>query len=158
VLTRLTTGHNFLKKSYWLNTGGDTALAEADTLVSSFDRSASGFKDSVHFLCADSLLFHGNQLVHSWAQPYKILASDPPPQMPSTIAECSGLFQLAWVTGSMLRSMSSRTSGEYPGWPVEARYTVDKNFFNVDLNRLMNGADGGPRVHATIAVAGFGAV
>jgi len=165
VLNRLTQQHNFLKKSYWLNTGGDTALFESEGLRNSFDRSASGFANAVHFECAERVYYHGNQLVHSWAQPYQIWSSDPPPVLPSTISECSGLFQAVWVKQAVLNSMSRPGPSGYPGWPVGTSYKLDdSNYFQVPLNRLMQN-DGcrdlgiaGPCVHATVAVGGFGAV
>ncbi|MDE2040192.1 MAG: hypothetical protein KGJ45_09250 [Elusimicrobia bacterium] len=158
--------HNFLRKSYFLNVGGDNAGAEAAALSDSLDASnpAEWNPGPVHFECASRVLFHGNQLVHSWGQPYQIWASDPPPQMPNTIPDCSGLFQAVWVEPSVIKSLSSVGASPYPGWPAQTRYLVDDdggkadgsaNYFNVPVNAVLGQADGGPRVHATVAIGGF---
>mgnify|MGYP001571846327 CR=1 FL=1 len=176
VLKRLSNEHNFLRKSYWLNTGGDTALAEAGELVNSLaraDQNSGGvFKDAVKIECTERVYFHGNQLVHSWAQPYQTWASEPPPGTSQPIGNISGdcngsgdLFQVVWVTQTKLFGLSSPGSSgsTSPGWPVSTRYAVDNNYFRVDLNSIMlndtqSGCEsGGPCVHATVAVAGFGA-
>ena len=78
VLKRLSDGHNFLKKSYWLNTGGDNSLFEAGGAVSSYNVSASDFMGSVQFHCAQSIMFYGNQLTHEWAQPYRPVGPQSP--------------------------------------------------------------------------------
>ena len=124
VLERLSQGHNFLKKSYWLNTGGPEALNEAADLVVSFDASSGGFVSDIKahgFHCSQKMLFHGNALTHSWGQPYQIWASDPPPDLPSTIGECTGLFQLVTVSKGKLDTMKNVSGGNYPGWPVQTR-------------------------------------
>jgi hypothetical protein len=47
---------------------------------------------------------------------------------------------------------------------VQTRYALDpsnpthyENYFHVDLQNEMMSQDGGPKVHATIAIGGFGA-
>ena len=161
VLKRLVKDHNFLRKSYWLNTGGPEALNEAALAVKSFGVSADGFPESVKFHCARHVFFHGNQLQANWAQPYIILASDPPPVMSGGIEECGGaLFQLVTVNKSMISSMSPAAGG----WPVEARWSINPernssyNYFKVDLDSLMMQLDDGPRVRASVSVGGFGSV
>ena len=121
--------------------------------MGSFDKSASGFSSSVRFHCVQNILFHGNQLVSSWMQPYQIWASDPPPQLPNTISECGGLFQLATVGRSTLESMSKPVGSSYPGWPVEVQWQAPaQNYFDVPVNVLLANADRGPRVRATVSV------
>lgn len=153
VLKRLSAGHNFLKKSYWLNTGGPEALNEAADAVISFDVASGGFNSAVKFWCSQKMLFHGNALTHSWGQPYQIWASDPPPDLPSTISECTGLFQVVTVDRPVVRRMSDVSSGGYPGWPVQTRWTAPNNYFSIDFNRLM--PEGRPLVHATVSI-GYG--
>ena len=100
-----------------------------------------------------------------------ILASDPIPDMVSVvgnsnaaISECSGLFQLVTVDKSMVGGMAKDNGSGYPGWPVEARWTLNPdnqasyNYFKADLDNIMTQRDNGPRVHATISVGGFGAI
>jgi hypothetical protein len=173
VLKRLQADHNFLGKSYWLNTGGDNAAVEMGRLKSSFASGASGndkWQKNTHvtFHCVQKVLFHGNQLVHTWGQPYQVWASDPPPDMPQTIDDCKSpgtLFQVATIRKDIIRSMRQPNGGNaYPGWPVEVAYALDpgspnkyENYFNVDMQSVMAGADGGgPKVHTTVAIGGFG--
>jgi hypothetical protein len=161
--------HNFLTKSYWLNTGGDVAMAEAKELAKNFSVGSGGHdiwhnNSEVKFVCITNVMFHGNQLVHTWGQPYQIWASDPPPQMPQSIGECSGLFQTVTVDKQVVKSLATPGSSSYPGWSTFTRYALDpdhptvyENYFHVDLQGLMAGVDGGPKVHATVAIGGFGA-
>ena len=152
-----TKADEFPKDMDWLNTGGPEALNEAADLVVSFDASAGGFVSDIKahgFHCSQKMLFHGNALTHSWGQPYQIWASDPPPDLPSTIGECTGLFQLVTVSKGKLDTMKNVSGGNYPGWPVQTRWTAPNNFFSVDLNRMM--PEGRPLVHATVSI-GYGA-
>jgi hypothetical protein len=174
VLKRLAGQHNFLKKSYWLNTGGDGALAEAEALVQSLNKadtsSGGSFENAVKIECTQKVYFHGNQLVHSWAQPYQTWASQPPPGESSPIgnisSDCNGggdLFQVVWVKQSKLDSLAAPTGDGSRGWPVMTSYTVGDNYFKVGLDSLMRNdtksgcENGGPCVRATVSVAGFGA-
>ncbi|MBI4376156.1 MAG: hypothetical protein HY549_06860 [Elusimicrobia bacterium] len=163
VLNRLAREHNFLKKSYWLNMGGDTALREAEDAVTSFRPAADSFLEQVDFHCAQYLYFHGNQLQPRWEQPYVIVAPDEPqgpdkwsPEGGLMDRGCDGgLFQLVTVEPSILNGMAA-------GWPAETRWTLNPqgeakyNYWNVDLDNTMLRLDRGPRVRARIAVAGFG--
>jgi hypothetical protein len=155
VLSRLAMDHNFLKKSYWLNVGGDLAVTEAGRLKTNFGSKADGFMGGIKFHCTKHVFFLGNQIVHNvLGQPYQIWASDPPPTMPDTIAECApqgGLFQLVTVKGNTLNQLRD------PGWTGETTWTAPSNYFNVDVNQMMSGIDGGPKVRATGVIAGFGA-
>src|SRR5262249_10325427 len=63
VLNRLAQGHNFLEKSYWLNTGGPDALAESAELGQSFGFYADQFPSDVKFQCVQKVHFCGNKLV-----------------------------------------------------------------------------------------------
>ncbi len=156
VLKRLGGDHNFLKKSYWLNSGGPTALAEAAGAAAEFDSSAGGFlSGGVKFDCAAKVLFYGNLLVHDFGQPYRVIGNQPGSAMPDTISDCSGLFQLVTVDKSLIQSASGPTgNGDVPefGWPVSAQWTAPSNYFGVDVNQMMNGVDGGPKVHATVSL------
>ncbi|MBI5631054.1 MAG: hypothetical protein HY921_09235 [Elusimicrobia bacterium] len=165
VLRRLSDNHNFLKKSYWLNTGDDPQypgrnLIEADQAVANFRNVAdTNFplckNCAVKFSCVQNLLFHGNQFVHSTFQQYKIFASDPPPQMPKTIDECEGLFQLVTVKPNAIKSLTQPSGSGYPGWPVEVHWMAPKNYFGVDFNRMAAVESGAsPKVHATVALEG----
>ncbi len=155
VLSRLSAKHNFLTKSYWLNVGGDQAVTEATQAANKFDGQAGGFMGAVNFHCAKHVMFMGNQIVTNvLGQPYQIWASDPPPTMPDTIAECSqsggGLFQLVTVRHDVLQAMND-------GWTAEAHWTAPSNYWNIDVNGMMSGLDAnGPRVRATAQVVGYG--
>jgi hypothetical protein len=87
--------------------------------------------------------------------------------MPRTIDDCQGsgtLFQVVTVKKEIIKSMREKNGGnDYPGWPVSVRYALDPkspnkydNYFGIDLQGLMNGVDGGPKVHTTVAIGGFG--
>lgn len=157
VLKRLTDGsnHNFLSKSYWLNADQSSeALGDAQRdLVPSFAASSSGFVPSVKFHCVPKMRLYGNKFTHDMGV-YEPAYEEYP--MPSTIGECGGpgLFQLVTVKRSILSSMTAPVGGSMGsfGWPVQVRWKVGSNYFNVDdLNNTVNNGDG-PVVHASVSM------
>lgn len=155
VLKRLSAQHNFLKKSYWLNTGDD--VNDAVTAANTFDsgiNSAGDWRSStvVRPLCYDRLNFYGNKPTGSAFQPWQVYAPDTPPVMPQTIDGCSGLFHLMWVKGGAVSKLREPlTSSMYlsRGIPVTQIWQAPHNYFNHDFNQ------GKPAVHVTIAIDGF---
>ncbi|MHB2025212.1 MAG: TadE/TadG family type IV pilus assembly protein [Elusimicrobiota bacterium] len=152
VLKRLAGQHNFLTKSYWLNTGDPQSAAEAQMLSSSFDQSAGSFLSDVNFQCAPKIGFCGGVLTHT------LIGADYPPNcwqgsIPSNISDCpSGIFQLVTVNKDILESMDDRNSAGSGGggWPVQVSWTPPSNYFNVPFTQIMGA--GGPIVHARIAL------
>ncbi|MDD5655864.1 MAG: hypothetical protein PHF00_01230 [Elusimicrobia bacterium] len=156
VLTRLAAQHNFLKKSYWLNTGDpiDEAAAAAGIFGKEMDdsnwKSGSGLK----YFCYEKMNFYGNKPTHSMFQPWQVYAPDPPPTMESKISGCDGLFHLMWVSPALTNNIKkSLGSSMFPsrGVPVTQSWTAPSNYFNYDFNRPSR-----PAVHVTVAIDGFG--
>ncbi|MEK7858529.1 MAG: hypothetical protein AAB320_05230 [Elusimicrobiota bacterium] len=159
VLKRLSSGHNFLKKSYWLNTGDP--IADADIGSASFDISASSFKAVPY--CHQTMVFHGNKPTGSAFQPWQVYAPEPHKDkngntingvsLPNTIDGCTGLFQLMWVDPNVLKKMRDPYSGSAygsRGYPVTQRWTAPNNYFNYNFNNQFDG--GRPMVHVTVAI------
>jgi hypothetical protein len=162
VFKRLTTDHNFFRKSYWLNTNDDIEDA----------REGAKFFDNYTFRpranCVQELMIYGNKPTNNPFQPYKIWAPASPVAMPTTISNCqpsSGLFQMESIPQSDLNAMKTPHSpgSQYglilPGYPIFQSWGKDsltKNYFNVNFLDSVRcpGYGGGPCVHATISVSG----
>jgi len=154
VLNRLAAQHNFLKKSYWLNTGTD--INEAATAANLFDSAIGPLSSQVQYKCYRKLNFYGNKPTGSMFQPWQVYAPDRPPAMPQTIANCDGLFHLMWVNPSLttkLRAPLGTSNYGSLGLPVNQLWSAPKNYFNHDFNQDFPQAK--PAVHVTVAVGGF---
>lgn len=157
VLDRLQQSHNFLSKSYYLNIGDQTALAEAQAAVQDFNMSAGGFMGAINLWCTPRMRIMGYIPMHD-LEATGITSQDA--QMPTTITcyntPYAGLFQATTIKQTMLDSMWSPSSDGRPfakGWPVTVHWTAPSNYFGVDLNAIMQSADnGGPKVHASVSI------
>ncbi|MFH1723844.1 MAG: hypothetical protein ABII00_04385 [Elusimicrobiota bacterium] len=162
VFKRLTNGHNFFRKSYWLNTN--------DSIGAAFEGAAyfDAYSFSPKPYCVQELMIVGNKPTSNPFQPYILYAPQSPIQMPSTISDCqpsSGLFQMEAIPDSHLDNMrtqhppGSRFGFNLPGYPVVQHWgqdTLGRNYFNVNFMNKVRCPDGagGPCVHATAAVLG----
>lgn len=151
-------GHNFFRKSFWLNTGSRDAEAAGREGASGFDN--YGFAPKPY--CIQEIMFYGNQPTSDPFQPYKQVAPQTPISMSPTIQGCqpsSGLFQAMWISQGQLASMA-RVNEVWPGYPITQSWRAPGNFFNVDFNRVVRGCPRsrsggiGPCVHATISLSG----
>lgn len=165
VLTRLADGHNFFKKSYWLNTGDP----DPDDGAASFHRGVGEWRSSsvVKPFCHKYMNFHGNKATGSAFRPYQIWAAhdaskgeddkdNPPLRLDNTISGCEGLFQVMWVNPNTIKNLT----GPWPeatvrsrGVPVSQPWTAPSNYFNHDFNTSVFQA-GRPSVHVTVSVSG----
>ncbi|MBI4385983.1 MAG: hypothetical protein HY551_01245 [Elusimicrobia bacterium] len=157
-----TGSHNFFRRSYWLNTGGQ--VTDAAEGAKYFD--LHEFRPKPY--CVPQVVICGNKPSSNAFMPYDLVCTNPPTPMPSTIQGCSpeGLFQILAVPQTDLRRMRSvNTLGgncamgaSDPGYQIVQHYKtwVDgskpPNFFNVNFDSLME--DGNPCVHATISLGG----
>ena len=156
VFKRLTSNHNFFRKSYWLNTGDPINTAD----FGAGDFNAYSFEPKPY--CIQEVMIYGNKPTSNAFQPYQIWAPNAPIQMPTTIANCqpnAGLFQAEAISDSHLQSMRSLHAGlaNHPGWPVIQIWTPPSNYFRVSFNGMVRCAATGttsPCVHATIQLSG----
>ncbi|MDE2292722.1 MAG: Tad domain-containing protein [Elusimicrobia bacterium] len=169
VFKRLTTDHNFFRKSYWLNTNDPIDQADEGAAYFPGGSAAVGSFDPKPF-CIQQIDIVGNKPTNNPFQPYVQFEPATPVQMPSTIANCqpnSGLFQVEWIKQNELDEMhgshapGSRFGLTLPGYPVFqnwGRGVVDHNYFNVNFMNTVScpGAvsANGPCVHATISLSG----
>ncbi len=153
VLKRLTSDHNFYKKSYWLNTGDDITEAESGKI--SFRSNASGFVPSVKFYCHHKLTFYGNKATNSTFQPWQEWAPENPIPM-NYMQSCEGgpgIFQVAWIPKGELDKMRTKNSGnDYPGYLVEHSWTAPQNYFNMNFNGAPELNNRKPYVRSTVSV------
>ena len=142
VLTRLSAGHNFLAKSYYLNTG-DSVGASAEA-VSTFGRYANSFKAKAY--CHTQLMFYGNKPINDTYQGWKEYSPQTPIPM-QYMQSCEGgpgLFQVMWVDKSQIEGMRS-------GYDVIQHWQAPPNYFNVDFNKGIRELNNGePFVHARV--------
>jgi len=144
VLQRLSSGHNFLQKSYWLNTGD--SLADVQEAVSSFHASAAGFKAVPY--CHKKIMFYGNKPTDDTFQGWQEWAPPKPIDAPymQSCKDGPGLFQVMWVNPNEIKKMKA-------GYPVVQHWKAPKNYFNVDFNTGHRALDNGrPKVRATVTV------
>ena len=141
VLKRLSNGHSFMAKSYWLNTGESGA-----ELVASFNAVVPDFGSNTvaEPVCQRHLNYWGNvHRVGGGIQPYIPQHTDPVVDLAAngmTSPGCSaGLFQIMWVDPNIVNSMSKKSpSGDYPGIMLEMDWEIpNANYFNVDLKSEM---------------------
>jgi hypothetical protein len=160
VLTRLTANHNFLKKSYWLNTGSDinAAVAAATTFgagIGSWSASSSCGSGNMSYCCYQYLNFYGNKATGSAFQPWQVYAPQTPPSMPQTIGGCSGLFHLMWISPNLMNNLRAPQNSMYGsrGVAVPQTWTAPSNYFNINFNAAPYMPNGNPpTVHVTVAV------
>ena len=166
VFKRLTSDHNFFRKSYWLNT--NDAIDAGEQGASYFPPSSYQFNPKPYRI--QEIMIVGNKPTNNPFQPYVQWGPSSPVQMPSTIAGCqptSGLFQAEAIPQAELNNLASpHAPGSQfglvlPGLPVFqnwGRGIIDKNYFNVNFMNTVDcpGATGGtgPCVHATISLSG----
>ncbi|MFA6003668.1 MAG: hypothetical protein WC881_06335 [Elusimicrobiota bacterium] len=164
VLTRLSQQHNFLKKSYWLNTG--ESVQDAAEAARNFDGGIGNWSTSggrLKWMCYQNLNFYGNKPTGSAFQPWQVYSpSDPvtgkpgPVPVSPTINGCDGLFHFMWVSSNLTGQLRAplSTSMWSRGVPVTQLWTAPSNYFNYDFNNKFNQSR--PGVHVTVAIDGFG--
>ncbi len=134
VLQRLSSGHQFFTKSYWLNLGTQEALSQAQGV----QFPPVSFTSQVQMHCVPKIFYYANKLISGNPyQPYGIFNNSPGTGMASTISGCDGLFQLATVNPSAIQSAEG-------GWPASITWTPPQNSFNVPLGQAT--------VHATASL------
>ncbi len=167
VLNRLAQGHNFLKKSYWLNTGSDVngAAAAANIFGSHMGDSQWVVGSGLKYHCYQYINFYGNKPTGSMFQPWQVFSPEGGPiQQPSPISGCGGLFQLMTVSKGIISSLNAPvTASQYGSRGVEVNQpwggagdnnVVSKNYFNHDFMTDFPG--GGPAIHVSAAISGYG--
>jgi hypothetical protein len=148
VLERLTSKHNFFKKSYWLNTGDP--VGDADLGAGAFRSAASGFKAQAY--CHQKVMFYGNKPTGSTFQPWKEWGPDAPVATPyyDKCLRGPGLFQIMWVSG--VEAMRRPSGSPWPGYSITQPWTAPKNYFDVNFNDSIAQLNGRkPEVHATVS-------
>ena len=167
VLKRLAADHNFLKKSYWLNTGD--SINDAQAAAHSFGQGVGDSdwmsQSGVKCLAYSKLNFFGLQ-PHPGNQfmPYSSAAPEHPIDLPSS-GVCNGLFHLMWIKPQLLKSIgrTAGVGGNYGGAGVEVGqpWLAPKNYFNYDFNNKFHnafrtsGSFRQPAVHVSVAIDGF---
>ena len=170
VFKRLTSDHNFFRKSYWLNTNDPINSAEMGaSYFPGGGMAVSSFEPKPY--CIQEIMIVGNKPTNNPFQPYVQFAPASPVQMPSTIVGCqptSGLFQVEAIPQNQLTDLAtphapgSQYALSLPGLPIFQSWgagLVEKNFFNVNFMGVSKcqgatGANSGPCVHATISLSG----
>ena len=163
VLERLSSGHTFMQKSYWLNTGDP--IGDAAVLSSSFNAAlgVSDFKSVVHAACLRKLDYWGNQKTSGGGfafQPFVPYKTTPDIDLTANGgAGCAnspdgpGLFQIEYLDGSMVNSSHSGTLQR--GLTIQMPWSIPaKNFFNVDFVGMMAQQFPGRELHTTISLIG----
>jgi hypothetical protein len=157
VLKRLTKGstpHSFMQKSYWLNTGDP--IGDATALATAFDLKLGDFEHAVHANCLQKLDYWGNKHLNGGIQPYVPQKTTPDVDLTasggagcqSTDNGNGGLFQIESLDDSMVTTLKKGLTIEIP-WSIPG-----KNFFNVPLDAMMTQAFPGRELHTTISVIG----
>jgi hypothetical protein len=165
VLMRLAAQHNFLRKSYWLNTGSDLNAAAAAANLFDSGMGSWALGGGLKYYCYPKVNFYGNKPTGSMFQPWQVYSPDGGPvQMASPINGCSGLFQLMWVSPAITDKLKAPLSSSLYGsrgisvnqaWGGAGdNFVVSKNYFNHDFMADFPG--GGPAVHVSVAIDGFG--
>jgi len=151
VLQRLAAQHNFLKKSYWLNTGDPIPDAATAARIFSNGVGSWGLGQNVRYLCYQRLNFYGNKPTGSAFQPWQVYAPEHPPVMPQTIAGCDGLFHFMWISPGLTGNLNRLRPGAFQSRGVEVRqpWTAPANYFNHNFNQPAQ-----PAVHVTVAIGG----
>lgn len=175
VLMRLAAQHNFLRKSYWLNTGSDLNAAQTASNLFQSGMSDWTLGSGLKYYCYPKVTFYGNKPTGSMFQPWQVYSPDGGPvSMATPINGCNGLFQLMWVSDSITGVHNGQpghdgklnagvTSSLYGSRGVEVNqpwggsgdnFVVSKNYFNHDFMNDFPG--GGPAVHVSVAIDGYG--
>ena len=157
VLERLTKGstpHSFMQKSYWLNTGDP--IGDAAVLATSFDTALGSFESSLHANCLTKLDYWGNKHLNGGIQPYVPQKTTPDVDLTqggnagcTNSGASGGLFQIESLDDHMAQTLKK-------GLTITMSWEIpSKNFFNVDLNAMMNQAyPNGTELHTTISLIG----
>jgi hypothetical protein len=175
VLMRLAASHNFLRKSYWLNTGSDLNAAQAAANLFDSGMGSWALGGGLKYYCYPKVNFYGNKPTGSMFQPWQVYSPEGGPvAMASPINGCSGLFQLMWVSDGITgvhngspghdgKLNAAVTSSLYGSRGVSVNQlwggagdnnVVSKNYFNHDFMGDFPG--GGPAVHVSAAIDGYG--
>lgn len=142
VLKRLSADHSFMKKSYWLNTGDP--IGDAGTLAHNFDVALGNFTSPsvVSGVCQHTTFYWGN--VHGGGggiQPYIPSYTNPVVKLPDTapsLCTAGGLFQITWVDPAVVKKLSQKTGGDYPGVLLFMNWAIPpKNYWNIDFPTIM---------------------
>lgn len=141
VFERLTSDHNFFKKSYRLNTGTDDPEAgeEGAGMIPDIRPKVNTAETRYWFTRIEG------------GDP-RCMSQGPP--------DTQSVFQLETVDKSDLVSIGEwNGASNYPGAPIVQHWKAPSNYFRVDVNRLFGGGTftqqaQGPFVHSTIAVSG----
>ncbi len=167
VLTRLASGHNFLQKSYWLNSGD--SVAEAAVAAQTFDHGVGtwslGGSSGLQYECYPLINYYGNQPTGSAFQPWQVYCPNGSldkgcPGVPMQSSYCNGLFHLMWINPNLIRGLwAGMPDGDLHqshGVSVGQPWRASPNYFNVDFNSMQfNTPTRGPVVHVAVAIAGF---
>lgn len=158
VLKRLTKGstpHSFMQKSYWLNTGDP--IGDATVLATNFDQALGDFEHAVHANCLQKLDYWGNKHLNGGIQPYVPQKTTPDVDLTASGgAGCQsidnatnpGLFQIESLDDSMATTLKKGLTIEIP-WSIPS-----KNFFNVPLDQMMAQSFPGAELHTTMKLVG----
>jgi hypothetical protein len=168
-------GHNFLRKSYWLNTGSDINGATAAAAL--FDSGIGSWTlgNGLQYHCYQYVNFYGNKPTGSMFQPWQVFSPEGGAvRMANSINGCSGLFQLMTVSQGITgvdqsghpshtgKLNSAVTAAQYGSRGVQVdqlwggagdNFVASKNYFNHDFTTDFPG--GGPAVHVSAAIDGY---
>ncbi len=158
VLLKLTQGHTFLSKSYWLNTGD---AADAGQLVANYSNAVGDFSAALHPKCLHRIKYCGNKLT-SGLQIMQAVCSSPDEgidldsmNLPGCEDDGGGLFQLEWVDPSAIDVFRQTNSDGYPGLSLTMNWAVpQKNYWNVDFPALLSQKYPRGDLHTTISLIG----
>src|SRR6185312_11857343 len=134
VLKRLTKGstpHSFMQKSYWLNTGDP--IGDAKILSSVWDTKMGDFEHAVHANCLQKLDYWGNKHLNGGIQPYVPQKTTPDVDLTAQGgAGCQssdngngGLFQIESVDPGMINPNGTGTLQK--GLTIEIPWSIPGN-------------------------------
>ena len=143
VYQRLTEGHNFFRKSYYLNTGdGDPATSGQDGVK---NLAGTDLTSSTDMKYINSIYFAARKFVGG-IDPLKVVETKDPIAFPSP-----GLFQLATVDLGVLKKLGTGVE-IYQGWDPPAGYFMKATEYQVFAGGCNSGGVNRTCVHSRIAV------
>jgi hypothetical protein len=143
VYQRLTEGHNFFRKSYYLNTGdSDPDTAGQDGVNTGFANADLTYSGDMQYI--NSIYFAARKFVGG-IDPLRVVETETPIQFPSP-----GLFQLGLVNTGVLSKLGKGTD-VYQGWQPDGGYFMKSTEYDsaYGCKQVSNNY---PCVHAKIAV------
>lgn len=160
VLQKLENQHQFLVKSYWLNTGDP----DGSTLAGVFDSQmggASSFDHALKVYCQPTYGYCGNEHVGGTGiEPIRPVCLNPAVQTFPNSAGCdgatpipkqdSGLFQLVFVASPATITKMSRGLGLSMSWKYPTTNYFGVNWASVGGSAFPDG--GAPMLHTTISI------